>query len=274
MPKNKVLVLGNSNKQENRIEIRNQTEESAELYFYGDICSETWQSEWYAEDVAPKDVINFLSQIGDVQTIHVHFNSGGGSVSGGIAIKNLLKAHNAKMIGYVDGIAASIAGVILMACDEIHVYSSSIFMMHKPLTSAFGNADDLSKEIEALNTCQDAITNIFMEKAKEDITREKITEMINAETWLTGDELTNYFNDIIVEESTQAVASVGSEFFDKYKNVPANLKPKKDETLNKDDVQKMIDKALANLNAPTNSTNDTNNTEKEKEELLNDLDLI
>lgn len=274
MPKNKVLVLGNSNKQENRIEIRNQTEESAELYFYGDICSETWQSEWYAEDVAPKDVINFLSQIGDVQTIHVHFNSGGGSVSGGIAIKNLLKAHNAKMIGYVDGIAASIAGVILMACDEIHVYSSSIFMMHKPLTAAFGNADDLSKEIEALNTCQDAITNIFMEKAKEDITREKITEMINAETWLTGDELTNYFNDIIVEESTQAVASVGSEFFDKYKNVPANLKPKKDETLNKDDVQKMIDKALANLNAPTNSTNDTNNTEKEKEELLNDLDLI
>lgn len=274
MPKNKVLVLGNSNKQENRIEIRNQTEESAELYFYGDICSETWQSEWYAEDVAPKDVINFLSQIGDVQTIHVHFNSGGGSVNGGIAIKNLLKAHNAKMIGYVDGIAASIAGVILMACDEIHVYSSSIFMMHKPLTAAFGNADDLSKEIEALNTCQDAITNIFMEKAKEDITREKITEMINAETWLTGDELTNYFNDIIVEESTQAVASVGSEFFDKYKNVPANLKSKKDETLNKDDVQKMIDKALEKINAPTNSTNDTNNTEKEKEELLNDLDLI
>ena len=36
----------------------------------------------------------------------------------------------------------------------------------------------------------------------------------------------------------------------------------------------MIDKALEKLNAPTNSTNDTNNTEKEKEELLNDLDLI
>ena len=267
-----VLILGKSNKQNNRIEIKNQTEESAELFFYGDICAETWQSKLYEEDKAPKDVVDFLNQLDGVSTIHVHFNSGGGSVYGGIAIKNLLKAHNAKTIGYIDGIAASIAGVILMACDEIHVHTSSIFMMHKPLTYAIGNADDFSKEIEALDTCQEAITNVFMEKAKDGVSREKITELINAETWLTGDQLTEYFNDVIIEESSQAVASVGSEFFDKYKNVPASLKNQntaEKPILDKDEVQKMIDKALKEKDAE-----EKDKIEKEKTKLLNDVDLI
>ena len=33
--------------------IKNQTDYSADLFFYGDIVSETWQSEWYEDDMEP-----------------------------------------------------------------------------------------------------------------------------------------------------------------------------------------------------------------------------
>lgn len=73
------------------IEIKNQTETTADLCFFGDINSESlgeWQK-YYPEDKAPKDVQDFLDQLEGVSKINVHINSGGGSVFGGIAIYNI-----------------------------------------------------------------------------------------------------------------------------------------------------------------------------------------
>lgn len=99
------------------IEIKNQTETTADLCFFGDINSESlgeWQK-YYPEDKAPKDVQDFLDQLEDVSKINVHINSGGGSVFGGIAIYNILKRYDAEITVYVEGLAASIASVIAMA---------------------------------------------------------------------------------------------------------------------------------------------------------------
>ena len=34
--------------------------DSAELYFYGDICGSQWESMYWEEDKAPQDVADFL----------------------------------------------------------------------------------------------------------------------------------------------------------------------------------------------------------------------
>lgn len=88
------------------IEIKNQTETTADLCFFGDINSESlgeWQK-YYPEDKAPKDVQDFLDQLEGVSKINVHINSGGGSVFGGIAIYNILKRYDAEITVYVDKI--------------------------------------------------------------------------------------------------------------------------------------------------------------------------
>ena len=43
-----------------RIRDSEEIPESAELYFYGDICSDTWESKWLEESKAPQDVSDFL----------------------------------------------------------------------------------------------------------------------------------------------------------------------------------------------------------------------
>jgi ATP-dependent protease ClpP protease subunit len=215
---NKVLELKNNNKKVGSIEIKNQTDSSADLFFYGDIVSEAWISDWYEDDMCPGDVQKFLNELENIQNINIHMNSGGGSCNGGIAIYNILKRYNSNITTYIDGLAASIASVIAMAGNRIIMPENALLMIHKPLTFSGGNADKLRKDAEVLDTYQKSILSIYMTKVKEGVTEEEINNMINKETWLTGKEAAQYF-DIELEEPVNAVACI-SDCFNSYKNMP------------------------------------------------------
>ena len=89
------------------------------LYFYGDIVSATWESMWYEEDRCPQDIADFLNQLDGYEDIDIYFNSGGGDVFAGLAIYNQLKRYDGHKVGYVDGMAASIASVIMFASSVL-----------------------------------------------------------------------------------------------------------------------------------------------------------
>ncbi len=195
-----------------------RNEEVAKLYFYGDICSATWQSEWYPEDKAPQDIVDFLEEINGVSRLEVYINSGGGSVYGGLAIHNILSRFQAEKVAYIDGIAASIASVIPFACDKVVANSGSQMMIHKPWSYIAGNADDMRKEAESLDICQKSIISVYMKNVRDGITEEQINEMVNRETWLTGEQAAEIF-DIEVEQGNTAVAAM-SGYYETYKNRP------------------------------------------------------
>ena len=256
------------------IEIKNQTEAAADLYFFGDINSESlgeWQK-YYPDDKAPKDVQDFLDQLDGVSKINVHINSGGGSVFGGIAIYNILKRHNAEIVVYVEGLAASIASVIAMAGDKIIIPANAQMMIHKPSSSTWGNADDMRKEADILDGCQKVILNTYMQHAKDGVTAEEINALIDAETWKNGEEWQEFF-DIEVSEKSQATACE-SEYFDKYNNLPDKLKGQPEPPqLNIDDLaEKVAEKIKNTLSEPPKVPQA--DTEKRIAELLEDLDLI
>lgn len=281
---NKILALQKKDKKTNTlkkvgsIEIRNQTETAAELCFYGDINSESlgeWQK-YYPDDKAPKDVQDFLAQLDGVDEINVHINSGGGSVFGGIAIYNILKSHKAKINVYVDGIAASIASVIMCAGDTIYIPKNAMVMIHKPLSWCGGNADDMRKEADILDQCQKVILNTYMQKVKEGVTEETMNELINAETWKNGEEWEEYF-DIDVIDSKE-IAACASDYFDKYKHLPNRLNSQQQSnSVNVDDfVDELATRVLAVLKKkdPEDTPDNKEDLEKQKAAILEDLDLI
>lgn len=278
----KVLNLQNKDtktgelKNVGKIEIKNQTEEKAELYFYGDIVSDSWSSWWADEDKCPQDVSDFLKELENSQNVDIYINSGGGSVFGGIAIYSMLKRHKGKKTVHVDGLAASIASVIALAGDKVIIPKYANFMIHNPLTFLFGgyNAKDLNEIVGALESCKESILNIYMDHAKEGVTREEISELMNQETWFTGERAAEYFN-IDVEEEFEAVAC-SSNFFDKYKNTPKNLfeENKKSDENQKLDIEEIANKVLLHLQNQKEDDKKIENTiEKEKEDILKDLDL-
>ena len=260
---------GGKSRQCGSMMIKNQTDTSADLYFYGDIASETWQSSWYEEDMAPGDVKEFLDELTGTEKINIHINSGGGSVFGGIAIYNMLKRNDAYKTVYIDGLAASIASVIAMVGDEVIIPKNAAMMIHKPMTSYFftsKNADELRKDAEALDSCQELIMNTYMTKAKA--TREEIEEKVNDEIWLTGEEAAELF-DLTVEEENNAVAYAGSAMFFSYKNMPEQVEKKaikedqkNDGKLSKERIKEIFNEAITEFAQ----------REKEKAEILQSLD--
>lgn len=196
----------------------------ASLCFYGDICSESlgeWQK-YYPEAKAPQDISDFFAEIEDsTQPLDVYVNSGGGDVFGGIAIYNILKRYRGEKTAHIDGIAASIAGIIPFACDKVVAPKAAQIMLHKPWSMCTGNADDMKKCIESLDACEQSIIDIYVANTVNGTTAETIKSMIDRETWLTCGEAAQYFRIDI--EDGEPIAACVSDYFGRYKNTPGKF---------------------------------------------------
>ena len=110
---------------------------SQELYFYGDIVSDSW-GKWCDEDKCPQDVLEVLNSIDEGRDLNIYINSGGGSVYAGLAIYNQLKRKKCNKIVHVDGLAASIASVIMLAGNTVIIPKTAQTMIHDPWMGIWG----------------------------------------------------------------------------------------------------------------------------------------
>lgn len=152
-----------------------------ELYIDGPIDSEMW----WGDEATPQALRDELKKINS-NRITVVINSGGGDVWAGLAMYNALRELDAEITVRVDGLAASIASVIAMAGDKIIMSPGSMMMIHKASAWAGGDAEELKKVIEMLETVEESIVPIYADRTGLD--REKIQEMMDAETWMSSEE--------------------------------------------------------------------------------------
>ena len=110
----------------------------ASLMLYGEIGGK--------DGVNPEQAVSELAWIAsEYPMIDVHINSNGGQVFAGIAIFNALKDCPSIVNIYVDGIAASIAGVIALCGRPLHMSRFSRLMLHSVSGSCAGNAEDMQE---------------------------------------------------------------------------------------------------------------------------------
>ena len=189
-------------------EVKNQTDKSFDLYFYGDICKDSLYK-WIDEDKCPGEVTELLEQANG-RDLNIFINSDGGSVSAGLAIYNQIKRYEGKKTITIDGIGASIASVIAFAGDKLIMPENNYFMLHQPHGVVMGLAEDCRRYAELLDGMEETILNIYEENAKEGVTREQIKEMLAKETWLNGRQAADVFNVDLVTEN-KAVAYLTDE---------------------------------------------------------------
>lgn len=168
--------------------------DTLELYIYGDVESGhyDWWEGWQDSETSARAFREELTQHPNVGQINLYINSYGGSVFEGTAIYSQLKRHPAKKTAYVDGFACSIASVIAMACDEIVMPKNTMMMIHNMWMGVYGNAAELRKAADDLDTINAAGRQAYMEKAGDKLSEEKLIEMMDAETWLTAAECIEY----------------------------------------------------------------------------------
>jgi len=218
-----------------------------------------------------KEFVNELEDLGNIDTLELHINSPGGSIIEGLAIISQIerkKESGVPVIAHIDGIAASMAGVIAMACDTIYMRDYSLLMIHRASGGVRGTADDMLDYAEQLEKFEESAIK-FYEK-NSDLEREEIIEKMTDTTWYTADEAMEDFNNIEIikseedDDEKEAVAQAKTkldmvmEVFDvpeKYKNI-----------LNKkNDSDKGVNKVVDNEMEEKLSKLEQENIEKEKE---------
>lgn len=169
-------------------------DKSAELMLYGDIAESFW-----GDAISAKEVTEYLADL-DVENIDVYINSNGGAVDTAIAINNALRRHKAKVTVNIDGIAASAATLITCAGDIVRMPKNALFMIHNPSTIAMGDSEEMRKQADVLEKYKNSITETYLQKVNID--KEKLSELMDNETWLNAEEALEYgFIDEITENT-------------------------------------------------------------------------
>lgn len=169
--------------------------DTLELFIYSDVAPDGYDW-WNGETIESETSANFfrdkLAEYPNVSKINLYINSSGGSVKEGYGIYSQLMRHPAEKTVYVDGFANSIASIIAMCGDKIIMSMGSMMGIHNMMNFCFGNASEHRKIAEDLDRMMEGNRQIYMNRAGDKITLEKLTELLDAETMLTAQECLDY----------------------------------------------------------------------------------
>jgi ATP-dependent Clp protease, protease subunit len=162
--------------------------------------------------------------------LNLVISSGGGSVTEGMAIADLIANYPEETTATGIGLVASIATVVLLSADKVKMTENAFMMIHRPWSYTMGNAAELEATAELLDKMEAKLLDIYTasvikRKGSQDNLENKITEMMAAETWLTAQEALEFG---LIDE----IVKVGEKNIDllplqnslsKFINVPAAL---------------------------------------------------
>ena len=126
-----------------------------------------------------------ISQLPPEGPITLRINSDGGDVFEAIGLYNYLRDREVYVV--IDGICASAASIVAMCGKRITMRNGSMMMLHRPLSMALGNADDLREAAAVLDKITESITDIYAARSQS-LTREVIAELMSGDTWMTAGE--------------------------------------------------------------------------------------
>lgn len=171
-----------------------QEANKTQMYIYDDVSAEgpfNWNTWEYDEsETSAKYFRDQLKKIPEGNEIELHINSNGGEVKEGVAIYNILSSSGRKITGIVDGVAHSVAFLILQACDTRKMCLGTTALIHDMWMYCAGNARQLRKYADDLDDMMESNIQVFMQRAK--ITEEQLRDMMANETYLTPEKALEY----------------------------------------------------------------------------------
>lgn len=144
------------------------TDGAVDIRIFGEIGVDVFGSQFASE-------MAYLQDMQECNQINVRINSIGGLVLDGYSIISSILNSTKPCHTYIDGLAASIAGVIAVCGEKVHMSDYGTLMMHNPS----GGEDQA-----VLNLLKDTLVTVF--KNRTSLQDQQIHEMMNKETWMNA----------------------------------------------------------------------------------------
>ena len=169
----------------------------AKLRIYNDIDSQDnkfWYQWWGSDCVCFQDIDAFAASIPkDDDTIDMRIFCNGGSVVEGWAIYDRLRQSGKKITCTIEGKAASMATIIMLAApkESRKAYENAAFLLHNPWVPGWClgdqlNAKDLKNQGEEMQMWQDKMVDAYVERCECD--REEIQALMDKDIFISTSE--------------------------------------------------------------------------------------
>lgn len=146
-----------------------------------------------------------MSEIAADEEVILEMNSYGGDVFLGIDICNTLRAHAGHVTGVITGIAASAASIALMGANTIKAYSNTQVMIHNAWTIVAGNAIELRKAADDLDSIGESVLASYTDR----IDAGQAKKLLEEETFLSAAKAKEIglIDEVIQSEAAEKVES-------------------------------------------------------------------
>ena len=178
----------------------------ADLFLYGDIANETW----WGDETTPGQFQKELAAMGNVDTINVHINSGGGDMWAAVTIGNLLEATGAQTVARIEGLCASAATLIACHCGKVVAAKDSTYMIHPAKAGMMGSytKQELENTIKMLDSATANAVELYCKKTKK--CSDEVEQLMAETNWWTAQQAMDHgFVDEITGDAVNVQNNAG-----------------------------------------------------------------
>jgi len=159
--------------------IVSQEKRKAEMLLYGLIGQEI-NGSYFAQE------LSYLTK--NYEEVCIRVNSDGGLVTDGFGILAVMLASPARIVVHIDGVAASMAAVVVAGADEVLMNDFALLMIHSPYF-----VDDKDEKVTTLSAKDKVVltnlTNSMVQLlTKRGLTDEEARKMMKQDTWFNAEQ--------------------------------------------------------------------------------------
>lgn len=136
------------------------------------------------DDIRSSDLSAFLDRHA-AEPVELRLNSPGGSAFVGIEMFNAIRDHGDVTVT-VEALAASAASLLCMGAKRIDMKPGALMMMHRASAMTLGNSEAHRRTTAVLDKIDARVVEIYAARSR--LSRSKIESLLDAETWLSGEE--------------------------------------------------------------------------------------
>ena len=115
-------------------------------------------------------------------------NSGGGSVFAGFEMYSVIRSAKCATVCEVQSLGASAASTFIQGCNRVLVSPVAQIMIHLPSCATRGDEPEHQQSIKLLRSIKESILNGYEGRSRGRKSRDELSQMMDAETWLTAQE--------------------------------------------------------------------------------------
>lgn len=194
-----------------------ESDQVTDLYIYDYISHEKsfdWDTGKPGPEITAQEIVDQLAGITTPEIV-VHINSGGGDATEGVAIAQALKdarTKGKKISCQVDGLCASAAVNVALACSPVRIPRNAYMMIHDPACVQVGlfTSAEMRRSADQLDAVKRGIVAGYAERTG--LPDREITRMMAAETWMTGEEaVASHFADELMENPVTVLRDAATQ---------------------------------------------------------------